>query len=184
MRKGIFIIILLMLASICQADIYKWVDSQGNVHFSDKPHPGSEAVTLPEVQTYSPPPVSTSNQQASSNDDSDDVATYTTFDIIQPTNEETIRNNDGSVNVIVTIKPMLKQGDKLQMVYDGKDMGDPQTSPAFAISGIYRGAHTVAVKLIASDGNVIKTTDTVKFFMHRPRVGMVPNTKPKPKPSN
>ncbi len=46
------VLVFLFIAQPTFAQIYKWTDSQGNVHFSDKPQPGAEKVELPSVQTY------------------------------------------------------------------------------------------------------------------------------------
>lgn len=37
---------LLMAAGASSANLYRWVDEQGVVHYSDQPRPGAEAVTL------------------------------------------------------------------------------------------------------------------------------------------
>jgi hypothetical protein len=38
MKKLLFISILVLLSTIANANIYKWVDENGSVHFSDKPY--------------------------------------------------------------------------------------------------------------------------------------------------
>ena len=42
------LLLLLLFTAPAVADIYKWVDDNGRVHYSDRPHPGSmEAVHVP-----------------------------------------------------------------------------------------------------------------------------------------
>ena len=57
MKKYWLVISIIMAVSPIHAQIYKWVDSDGNVNFSDKPHPGAEEIPLPKVQTYSSPQI-------------------------------------------------------------------------------------------------------------------------------
>lgn len=44
------------LAAACAgasaADVYKWVDAQGRVHYGDQPPPGTRPADLPDVQIY------------------------------------------------------------------------------------------------------------------------------------
>lgn len=37
---------LLLPALAAAADVYRWTDAQGTVHYSDQPHPGASAVTV------------------------------------------------------------------------------------------------------------------------------------------
>ncbi|MGH8399705.1 MAG: DUF4124 domain-containing protein, partial [Gammaproteobacteria bacterium] len=53
---GLIILLLLAMTTFAQADqVYKWVDAQGNVHYSDKPHPGAQKVKIAPPQSYSAP---------------------------------------------------------------------------------------------------------------------------------
>ncbi|BAP80772.1 hypothetical protein MT1_3597 [Pseudomonas sp. MT-1] len=40
------LIVSILLAPLVAADIYRWVDSAGNVHFGAKPQPGAEPVEV------------------------------------------------------------------------------------------------------------------------------------------
>jgi hypothetical protein len=42
----IFLILLLWLPSPVNADIYQWLDNNGNRHFSDKSRPGAARVEI------------------------------------------------------------------------------------------------------------------------------------------
>ena len=50
MRTTIFAILLLFFVSAAQAKIYRWVDENGSVHFSDKPY-SEEAEEIIIVET-------------------------------------------------------------------------------------------------------------------------------------
>ena len=51
LKKTLILCFILPLASY--ADIYKWVDKDGNTHFSDKGQLGAEKLVLPPIQLYS-----------------------------------------------------------------------------------------------------------------------------------
>lgn len=169
-----------LMINVAHAQIYKWIDSQGVVHFSDKPHPGSEQIIIPNVPGYSPPVGQNTGSQQNQEQQStaqEEQNQYTKIAIIQPLNEATIRNNQGFVLVAVEMEPALADGDNLQLVFDGAPMGEPQPNLVFQLNGIYRGKHTLAVQIINSEGEVLLTSENITIFMHRPRVGMVPGTR-------
>ena len=171
MRKHGFVFCsLLLMMSTLQAEIYKWVDGDGNVHFSDKPRPGAETITLPPTQTFSPP---AATEPAATTPDipRKTVPTYTKIMIVQPQDQETVRNNQGIVSVISRIEPELNKGDTLQLLYDGSPVGEPQTEPVFTLNQVYRGRHTLQLQILNESGSVIGSSDTITIFMHRARVG-------------
>jgi hypothetical protein len=177
--KFVFLFCCAIICNTSLAQIYKWTDSNGDVHFSDKPHPGAEQIQLPNSQTYSPPlkaevPVSTEPPPPAANTDNQP---YNSVVIIQPEDQATIRNNQGYLSVIVQLDPELRPGDKIQMILDGEPIGAPQATPVFALRDINRGSHTVAVKILSSEGKELNSSNTVTVFMHQPQVGMVPETR-------
>lgn len=175
MKIRVLAALLIALVSTSHAQIFKWTDSQGVVHFSDNPHSGAKKVEVPEAQSFSPPvsqtPATTNPQEPKKSSAPGDPK-YTKVSIMQPLNEATIRNNQGYVVVAVELEPALADGDMLQMVFDGAPMGDPQPNTLFQLNGIYRGQHTIAVQIINAAGEVLLTSEPITIFMHRPRVGM------------
>ncbi|WP_133130579.1 DUF4124 domain-containing protein [Legionella yabuuchiae] len=176
MKKIVLLAVLVLLSLPMQAQIYKWTDSSGTVHFTDKPRPGAEKVDLPAVQTFSSPPI----EQASTPEPpqlGDEVKNYK-IEIVEPQNQATIRNNQGYISVMLQVTPELKEDDKVQILFDGSPLGEPQANTVFALQDVNRGSHSIAAQLVGADGKVIKTSETITVFMHRPRVGMVPQTRP------
>ncbi len=164
---GIFIAI-----SPLHAEIYKWTDSTGNVHFSDKPHPGAEEIQLPKVQTYSTPsvPVAAKTSEEITNVSGD---TYEKINIVQPEDQATIRNTEGYVSIIAELQPALKKGDKIQIIFDGSPLGEPQATTVIALRDINRGSHTLAVQAVSPKGKALITSDPITIFMMPPRTNMI-----------
>lgn len=167
-------LVIFFIISVSYAQVYKWTDSQGLVHFSDTPHDGAQKVKIPDAQTFSPPTIP--KTQFPDQDENGKMTPkdhkYNKIVITQPTNEATIRNNDGYLIVAVQLEPNLVNGDKLQLLFDGSPLGDPQTNLIFQLNGIYRGSHTISVQALDEGGAVLNTSDPVTVFMQRPRVGM------------
>lgn len=163
----------------CFAQIFTWTDGQGVVHFSDTPHQGAQPVALPNVQSFSTPSSpSPSNNEAPPNAVGNPVEpehVYKKLAITQPSNEATIRNNQGFVMITAAVEPDLFPDDNFQLIFDGEVLGKPQPIPVFQISGINRGAHSFAIQVVNKQGEVLITSENITVFMHNPRAGMVKN---------
>jgi hypothetical protein len=60
--KTLLVIIIFLSASSVQADVYKWVDEKGNVHYGDKPESGSQAIEIQQRKTADVPVTLEENQ--------------------------------------------------------------------------------------------------------------------------
>jgi hypothetical protein len=177
MRIGYACLCLLLVAKQLHAniEIYKWEDENGNVHFSDKPHPGAETITVRPTKTYSPSQTGTSpkpaqpeNTQPLKIEPKQKPTTYTQVKIVDPKNQATIRSNTGELTVIAHTEPKLdlEQGDRLLLLYDGKPYGKPQSEPAFSLTHVYRGTHNLQVQVIDQSGRVVVSSNPVTVFIH------------------
>lgn len=91
--------------------------------------------------------------------------------ITQPTDQQTFVNNtQGDVKVIVDIQPALHTGEQIQLLLDNQSMGTTQTTTEFNLNNIDRGQHTVQAEIINAANKVIASSDTITFFMQRPRI--------------
>ncbi|MFI4962997.1 MAG: DUF4124 domain-containing protein, partial [Legionellales bacterium] len=172
MKKTSVAVLFMLAICAAQAQIYKWTDSQGNVHFSDTPHEGAQTITMPEPQGFSSPPAQPERMPPPLEAAPDKGHVYTKIAIIQPQNQETIRSSQGYIAVSVQVDPALMPGDALQLMFDGAALGDPQVNPLFQLNGIYRGSHTISVEILDANGHVLTSSNPITVFMQNPRVGM------------
>jgi len=173
-RAFIAILLLVCLAQTAGAEtVYRQKEKDGSVSFSDRPQSReAKAVKLAPVSSYKPPTRNTNTQlpppptAASSG--------YDSIDIVSPKSEETFRDQYGVIPVVVGLSPSLREGHNVQLLLDGKSIGEPQRVTSFTLSGVERGAHQIEVHIVDSQGKVIATAAPVTFFLHRPRTNMVP----------
>jgi hypothetical protein len=174
--KWIAVILLAGLTALNAASadqVYKWVDAQGNVHYSDKPHPGAEKIKIANPQSYSAPAESGSLKEthAARGDQRPSppqaAATQYTIAITSPAQQSSVWNTR-SVTVSVKVTPGLGPGDSVTFELDGKPLS-PVAQTSVTFDDLDRGEHTVAATLNTADGQAIKAAP-VTFYLHQTTV--------------
>ena len=144
----------LLIPSLGVADtMYKWVDAQGNVHYSDKPAPGATKIDVPKVHTFTPPPaaaVTDGNNNAGQNQQRQRVATSYSIGINSPQDQETLWNVT-SVTINVSVSPALHSGDSVTITLDGASKTVNGTSASFDVA---RGEHTATASINGASASV------------------------------
>jgi len=161
----IFAVLAFQLIAASPTKVYVWRDANGIVKYSDTPHPDAKEVLISD-SSFAISTIDTSilNIQEKAKDKTFEVK------ITQPSDQETIRDNSGSVYVSGLIKPIFKQGFKITLSLDGIPYGKPQTHSAFILKNIERGEHQLKMHIIDDKGKVIALSDSITFYMHRASV--------------
>jgi hypothetical protein len=161
---------LLVASGIASAaKTYRWVDAQGVVHYSDTPQPGAEQITLPTAQTYTPVPVPAAAASAAAPAGPPaQTAAYQTCVITEPVAETSLYAPD-SVNVVVSLDPPLRDGDRLQVLLDGQPL-DSKSPAATSITVPQpdRGAHVLSAVVRDASGKMLCSASGVTFYIQRP----------------
>ena len=180
------LLLLALLTGLVQAAVYKTVTESGEVVYSDTPAPGAKRMNLPELQTYTAPPLpsitaSPAKQPVKS--------MYNSMIVSEPESEATVRNNQGLVQISIDLDPplMTRLGHKVQFYLDDVRHGSPIGDTAIGFSNIDRGAHTISAYVIDKDDKPVMSAPAVTFYIHRqtifnPSNPNNPNNKPKPTP--
>lgn len=143
--------------------IYRMVDEQGNVSYTDSPPEGAKAerVQLKQLNTMPQQPVFTSNIP-STEDESD--FEYEQLRITSPDNNHTYRPPIDPIQVSTSIEPALRQGHRLQLTVNG----EPQ--PSMTLIDPFRGSHALVVNVIDENDEIIKASEAVTIHVHRPSI--------------
>jgi hypothetical protein len=160
-----FPVLLILLAASVQADVYKSVNEKGEVIYSDQPTPNAKLVKLPELPTYTAPPVPSLSSPAN----------RTSSESLQEREDNrarercTIRDNQGVVRVQVVLDPPLKgkQGHKIQFYLDGEPHGIPVGSTSISFSNLDRGTYTLSTSVMGAKDVVLMSAEPVVFHLHR-----------------
>lgn len=171
MRRHALTIILglLVLApALASTTVYRWVDEQGVVHFSDQPHPGAQKMHVEDAPTFPAPPMP---QRASGGSAPSEGGAPTASCSIESPSDQQMLMNQWDVSGSIRMPPQLDSGDRVVLMLDGKVLtGAADLSGAFHISQIDRGEHTLAAQVQGPDGQVICQTPQISFFVHQPSI--------------
>lgn len=169
----------LAAAPIVAQEIYKTVDANGNVVYTDrKPSEDAQPVTLPELTVVDP--VELGDRAAVDASDGDRTldeqpASDFGLSIVSPQPEATIRNTAYVLSVQVATDRELPSGTRLVYLVDG-EVREQSRALSTEIDEVWRGEHQLAVELRSGDGDVLASAGPVKFYMHQPsRLNRSPN---------
>lgn len=170
------LISLLLLSVFAQATVYKWVDKDGKVHYSDEPHKNAEIVELKEktLNKISLPPV-----KADTNDSPTIEPVKYQVVITSPEEEQTVRDNNGDFQVTATLMPEIKSQYLMALKLDGKAIGQPQIGGTFQLTNIDRGEHIIVVEAMTQSGRVFASSSPRKLFLHQAVMKPAPKKQPR-----
>ena len=172
MRFSVFLLIACFsLGTSAQTRIYKIVDAQGNVTFTDKPpsanNRDASTVKLNEINISAPTSERDRAEQTSPQDDNETKTKYT-VSISSPPDSTTIPMGPGNFSITANVSPALENGAQLQLSMNGTLYGDPQTSSVWVLSNVLRGAHDFSVSVVSQDGLQLVKSSPVRIYVLRP----------------
>jgi hypothetical protein len=156
---------LLLISVPAAAQVYTYIDAEGNRVFTDKPQqanaepiqltPTNEIRNEPRVQA---PAVAAPIAPALG---------YQMLRILVPHPDATIRDNAGNLIVTATSEPALHSGHSFRLLLDGQAVGTTGRSPVFPLENIDRGTHQLAVEIVDSQGRTVERTPSQPLHMQR-----------------
>lgn len=166
MKHWLTTLIALSLAApaLHAATVYKKVDENGNIIFSDSPMDDSEAMDVPPVPTMKldkikVPPRTDNNKKA------EKPVNYHSVAITAPEQDATFWNNGGNVTISVQVSPSLKRNHKLQLLLNGEKRAGPSASTSFSFSNLFRGSYNAVAQVVDDKGNVLGTSPAITFHI-------------------
>jgi hypothetical protein len=170
MSRAILVLLLFCLTAGTSAQVYRWVDGDGQTHYSDRPVPGSDRVS---VRSGAP----TSQAELSSSEPplAPLLGPYTSFEIVSPVGNETLRLESPILPVSLLLEPPLMAGHRLELVVDGVPIkAEDSIATQLTLSGLSYGTHVTEARVLDSAGIVARSAP-VSFHLRRPLApGVIP----------
>ena len=166
----------LLFAGPAISQIYKTVDEDGNVVFTDIPPredlQGAEQIVIENPNSFAIEEAIGPREEwvIEPEEGEEEVAfSYKSLLIASPTEDESLRENQGNVSIIAVANPRLQSGHRMRLVMDGASIQEGSQS-RFDLENVDRGTHVVAAEIVDDSGNVlIRSTDTT-FHLQRFRI--------------
>lgn len=145
------------------AEIYKSVDANGKITYSDIPS-GKELNTLDLPHINETPPVK--EQQIATSAPEPEPVSYS-VNITSPSQGAEILPGQRNLGISASVSPYLPSEHTLQLFLNGSAYGKPQKGGQFVIPNINRGEQTLHVALRNKNGQQISRSGKVTVYVFR-----------------
>jgi len=157
----------LAVAAYAETYTYRWVDEQGTVHYSDRPHEGAERIILDKAQGFTPNPVR-DTRPAGGADEAQASFRYEAVEVVSPYEDEVLFNIETKLSVEISVVPPLRPNHFVKLSLDGAEVNDsPVRSRRFEIDGVYRGTHQAIVTIVDGSGKVVQQSSPRTFHVRQ-----------------
>lgn len=154
-----------LLCGTAMADVYTYIDAQGNRVFTDQPRANAKRVQVSPGNQMAAPP--RTEQRKPPTPPTKPLFSYDLLRILVPEPDASVRDGQSDLVVSVTSEPKLQDGHLYRLLLDGQPYGEARRSPVFALHNIDRGQHSLSVEIIDEQGLVVERTPKQLFHMLR-----------------
>lgn len=153
-----------LLAQAASAEIYRWVDSEGRTHFSDRrPPENAERLTIPDTRhgagaaldSGAPPSVAAQ------------LGPYTRFDILVPGAGAVLEQTTPALAITIQLDPPLLEGHRLELILDGHPIAVEGDSMRARAQDTDFGAHRLQARVIDRLDAVVAATPVHEFELRQ-----------------
>jgi hypothetical protein len=163
------LILLLLAPAVASAEIYRWVDAEGAVSYSDRPQPGAAPVGLPgKPRAPNSAPKSDNPATAAPSAETPLLGPYRSFEIVSPEANQTVRQDDGKLPVSLIVDPPLIVGHRVELVVDGAPISVDKAGTQLVLTGVTYGSHRAQAQIRDAENAVVARTAPVAFHLRKP----------------
>ena len=169
--RSLILVALLVAVPVGAIEVYRWVDANGQTHYSDQWQPGAEKIRIATETPGSGGPQAgepaNSGGASGAAQPGKSGAHYESLEIARPAQEEVLWNIEGQLPVSVRVTPALQPGDGLLLFLDGKQQEVPAGSTEAQLPEVYRGTHTLKAQVVNEAGAVLIESPTINFAVRQ-----------------
>ena len=161
------VVILLVLAAMSQAaEVYKIVDADGNITYTDQPGASAaERLNLRRINQAAAPAARvedgpTANAEA-------DLVGYSSARISSPVHQAVILHNQANIIVQLALEPQLQPGHLVRFSVNGVAQGLPVRATAYQLDNIERGSHSIGAAVVDGKNRVLIAAKPVIVHVKR-----------------
>lgn len=168
---------IMLLAQVAAADVYKTVDKDGNIKYTDKPATEkAEKLELREINTVP----GAQPQALPQSVPVETLALNYTIGIISPRSDVIIPVGQRDLAIAINLNPALQPGHLLVYFMNG-ELLEETTMNNIIVKDVPRGTHALVVEAIDANGRSLGTSAPVTVNVIRPNIHNNALSKPTPK---
>jgi hypothetical protein len=157
-----------LLPGLAFAVICKSIDADGVVSYSDVAAAEcQQKVKLPEYSRYAPRVIEPAPADESAAGRAARFTGYKSIAIVRPKSGGSVRNNEGRVDVSITLEPALQDGHRVTLIVDGRPLSSSFDGLAIELNGVQRGDHKLLAVVSDGSGKRLIESSAVTFTMRQ-----------------
>ncbi|MGQ4277572.1 hypothetical protein ACQ5ES_11040 [Pseudidiomarina sp. E22-M8] len=161
------IVSLLVVGATSEAQVYRKVLEDGTVIYTDQKQEGAERININTVTSDFAPVTRTESELAAQDTAEQDNEVTASVEIVRPSHEETIRDNQGRLNVAWTAQVQNVRGRLSYELYVDSQVAYQGAATGVSLDGLNRGEHRLQVRMFSEQGAELARSDTTVIFMHQ-----------------
>jgi hypothetical protein len=165
--RALILLTALLAATAGATDVYRWVDADGQAHYSDQWRPGAEKIRIQESPGYSSPQAAPRQAGDAGAGPAATAQGYELLEITSPAQEEVLWNIEGQLRVSLRMNPPLRPGHDLRLLLDGNPQEMPAGSTEIQLTDVFRGVHTLKAEVANEAGTVLIASPTTTFMVRQ-----------------
>lgn len=167
----LIIIGLVLSTSVNAGKIYKTINKDGTITYSDQPTPGAVEVDFASnTTTVVQNPIAKTKQLKTIKQK---TPVEHNLSVNSPAIDETIRNTTGNVSISAVVTPNAPGHYELSL----HEKKLRSSSGTFLVKDLPRGEYSYQINFVSTSGKVIASSAVRRFFMHKPSVLITPQNK-------
>jgi Domain of unknown function (DUF4124) len=187
--------ILLLLAGLAislgaaSQEIYRWVDKNGVVHYSDQPGASNaELINVIEPNAYDSADTAIASTPDAEDEAEPEESPYGSLAIVSPTPDEVFFGADAVVNAQADLQGALRDDDSVAFFLNGERQQSDGLS--LQLSNLARGSYSLRASVLDPGGRPVISSQQVTFHVRQPSINSPqspqapkPPTRPPPRPT-
>jgi hypothetical protein len=165
--KTFIAMLLLLTCNLALAEMYKSLDENGEVVYSDKPPTLDAKQFKPPALTVRPPIKYTPKEKPVSEAKTTPYP-YSELLFTKPEYDANFHDNEGNIAYALQVMPTLntKLGHYLIIKLDGTVITKKTNSLSGTLKGVDRGSHNLSADILDASGAVLRST-SLSFHVHK-----------------
>jgi hypothetical protein len=187
MRSFLILAGLAVSLAAASQEIYRWVDKDGVVHFSDQPGaPNAELVTVLEPNVSDPQEPASAAVASRNEPREPDVPPYDSLAIVSPTPDQVFFGADAVVSATAELGGTLQPDHSVVFFLNGNRQEASGLSAEF--TNLARGSYFLRASILDQAGRPVISSQQVSFHVRQPSINspqspQAPRPQPRPQPA-